>query len=276
MSHLDHHLPRQPLVSIITIVLNGKRDIRRTMDSVLAQSYQHVEYIVIDGGSTDGTLDIIEEYASRLHHWQSEKDDGISDAFNKGINLAKGDIIGLINSGDWYETDALQYIVDAFLHDEKAGVVCGALQFWRGDQRGYLCCSVPELLHREMSVTHPTCFILAGLYRRFGLFAEEYRLAMDYELLLRLKCGGVSFVTLAKVLANMQHQGVSEKNWRSALGETHRARRALLGRSFYCTTCYYYFLICKRGIRITLERLGLERVLRFYRCHLALVKKTKI
>ncbi len=270
------HISKKPLVSIITIVLNDESDIRQTMDSVLQQSYESVEYIVIDGGSKDGTVSILEEYDSQLTFWQSTADSGISDAFNKGIQRARGEIIGLINAGDWYEANTVECVVDAFLADREVAVVCGALQFWKGLQQEYICSSVPELLEREMSVTHPTCFVLTDLYKRFGMFSNDYKLAMDYELLLRFKCKGAIFVSLDNVLANMQHDGISEENWKNALRETHRARTELLGNSFFSTIWYYYFLTLKRGVRIVMEKLHLDGLLHFYRSRLALVKKIKL
>ena len=270
-----HQISEQPLVSIITIVFNGEKDIQQTMDSVLQQSYGSVEYIVIDGGSTDATVSILEEYDSQLTFWESTPDKGISDAFNKGIKRANGEIIGLINAGDWYEPNAVECVVDAFLAEKEVGVVCGALQFWKGTKLEYLCRSVPGLLEREMSITHPTCFVRKTLYSRFGMFSLDYKLAMDYELLLRLKTNSAVFVSLDTVLANMQHDGISEENWKKALQETHRARTELLGDSFFSTIWYYYFLTVKRGTRIVMEKLGLNRLLHFYRNRLALVKKTK-
>lgn len=263
-----------PLVSVVTIVLNGESFIRQTIDSVLDQRYDFIEYIVIDGGSQDNTVSILQEYDSRIDLWQSEPDKGISDAFNKGITAARGDIIGLINAGDWYEDGAVQRVVEAFLADREVGVVCGALQFWKGRQREYICHSVPQLLGREMTVTHPTCFVRAELYHSFGLFAPDYKFAMDYELLLRFRQQGVKFLALDSVIANMQHDGVSEENWKRALQETHRARTELLENSF-TSQGYYFFLLLKRQLRIFLERLGWNRLLHFYRSRLALVKKTK-
>jgi glycosyltransferase involved in cell wall biosynthesis len=275
MESLPQKVSGQPLVSIITIVFNGEAGIRQTMDSVLCQDYESVEYIVIDGGSTDGTVAILNEYDSQLTCWKSESDKGISDAFNKGIKAAQGEIIGLINAGDWYEPDAVQCAVDVFTADTEIGVVCGALQFWKGAKREYLCRSVPELLEREMSVTHPTCFVRADLYDQVGLFSNEYKLAMDYELLLRIKRHGAQFVSLDRVLANMQHDGISEENWKAALRETHRARTELLDSSFFTTIWYCYFLSFKRWIRIVIERLGWDGLLRLYRNRIALVRKTK-
>lgn len=267
--------PGCPLVSIITIVRNGKAILRPTIESVLRQDYANVEYIIIDGGSTDGTVSVLYEYDEQVDYWQSEPDKGISDAFNKGIGLAHGELIGLINAGDWYENDALSRIVAAFLAEPDTGVVCGRLQFWKGESKEYVCQSVPRLLKCEMTVTHPTCFVRAECYDRYGLFSIEYDLAMDYELLLRFKCQGVKFVALDMVLANMQHDGISEADWKKALRETHRARVEQMGGSVYATKKYLYWLMLKRQIRIILEWMGCDRFLQWYRGRLALVKKNR-
>jgi len=266
---------KEPLVSIVTIVLNGNDLIRKTMDSVLRQTYANIEYIVIDGASTDGTQEVLQEYDSRLAFWSSEADRGISDAFNKGIARASGDIVGLLNAGDWYEPDAVEKAVEHFRLFPGTDVVCGMLQYWRGDKREYLCPSVPELLEKEMTVTHPTCFVRTELYRQNGGFSTDYRYAMDYELLLRLRLNGARFRAMKRVLANMQHEGVSETNWKLALRETHRARGELLPRSVYSSAGYYYFLYTKRALRRHAEKLGWEGFVRFYRQRIAVVKKTK-
>ncbi len=265
----------RPLVSIITIVLNGEVLIEKTIESVLGQSYQNIEYVIIDGGSKDGTVEIIKKYSSQLSYWHSETDNGISDAFNKGIRQAQGEIIGLLNAGDWYEFDAVERIVEAFREAEKTDIVCGSLQFWKGDQREYLCQSVPRLLDADMSVTHPTCFLRAELYRKMGLFSNDYKYAMDYELLLRMKNGGAVFLSLDYTLTNMLHEGISETNWQAALRETHRARCTILKRSFFTTSLYYYFVYMKRRLRFFLERTQFTGFIKFYRNRIALVRKTK-
>ncbi len=264
-----------PLVSVITIVLNGEASIRRTIESVLGQSYSNIEYIVIDGGSTDNTVAIIKEYEDRITQWQSVKDHGISDGFNKGIRLARGEITGLIKAGAWYLTDTVQCVVDTFKKEVDLGVLCGAVQFYKGEEKAYLCFSEPDLLEKEMSVTHPSCFVRSELYSRFGLFSGEFKFAMDYEILLRLKVNGAQFLSIDRALANMQHDGVAEKHWREALAETHRARNELLGKSLYTSNFYFYFLVLKRRIRIFLERSGCDSLIAFYRARLAFVKKTK-
>ncbi|GAB4343761.1 MAG: glycosyltransferase family 2 protein [Desulfobulbaceae bacterium] len=267
--------PGRPLVSVVTVVLDRVDAIARTIESVLAQTYAPLEYIVIDGGSTDGTRSVIKRYDDRIDLWRSEPDRGVSDAFNKGIGLARGAIIGLINGGDWYEPDAVEQVVSAFTDHPEVGVVCGALQFRRQGRREYVCRSVPELLEREMTVTHPTCFIRRELYEKYGMFSEEYSLAMDYRLLLGLKVKGVRFMALPAVLANMEHAGMSEENWEEALRETHRARQELLPGSLFAHPVYYQFLAAKRRARILLEKSGCENLVRLYRARLALVRKTR-
>lgn len=268
-------MPGRPLVSIVTVALNEEEYIRKTIESVLQQTYEPIEYIVIDGGSTDNTVSILREYDDAIDYWYSGPDKGISDAFNMGIRNAEGKYIGLMNAGDWYELDAVAKIVEAFSRSPEPGVVCGALQFWDGDRKEYVCESVPRLLEKDMTVTHPTCFVRTDLYDRFGLYEDEYKYAMDYKLLLRLKVNGIDFVALPSVLANMRHAGISEMRWQDALAETHRARADLLPGSFFASTMYYSFVLLKRQIRIWLQKLGLTHVISFYRSRLALVKKKK-
>ncbi|HLI93939.1 MAG TPA: glycosyltransferase, partial [Puia sp.] len=100
-----------PMVTIITIVYNGEKHIAETMESVGGQTYPNIEYIIVDGGSTDNTLSIVDRFKDKVTHVISERDRGISDAFNKGIRMAKGGIIGIINADDWYEKDAVEKIV---------------------------------------------------------------------------------------------------------------------------------------------------------------------
>ena len=107
-----------PLVSVVTVVRNGVASFRRTAESVWSQTYPAVEYIVVDGGSTDGTRELIESLGDHIDLWISEPDDGISDAFNKGIALARGEVVGLINSDDWYEPDAVAAAVTALKRSE--------------------------------------------------------------------------------------------------------------------------------------------------------------
>ncbi len=108
---------RSPLLSVITATYNDELYIQDAIDSILNQTYRDFEYIIVDGGSKDETLNIINKYEDKIAYWKSEKDNGIGDAFNKGIQLSTGSIIGIINSDDWYETGAVEKIVDGLAFD---------------------------------------------------------------------------------------------------------------------------------------------------------------
>jgi glycosyltransferase involved in cell wall biosynthesis len=113
------HERSEPLVSIITVVFNGERYLEETIKSVINQTYKNIEYIIIDGGSTDNTLNIIKKYEDKIDYWISEKDKGIYDAINKGIKLSRGELIGIINADDYYEIDVLEKVVSIYTKDSE-------------------------------------------------------------------------------------------------------------------------------------------------------------
>lgn len=254
----------QPLVSIVTVVRNGATTFERALQSVLSQDYPRVEYIVVDGGSTDGTLDIIRSRDDRITVWVSETDAGISDAFNKGVAFAHGDIVGILNSDDWYEPGAISAAVHA-LAESGADIAYGKLQYWQNDRRTYLVTSDASLLDRGMTVGHPTVFVRRACYERLGLFRLDFRQAMDYEWLLRAKSGGARFCFVDTCLANMQGGGVGDRHWRISQSEVARARAIHLpnarGAIPYWT--YLCLAIAKGTIRRALDVLGLSVVRRW-------------
>ena len=263
-----------PLLSVVTVVLDGGDLMARTMDSVLGWPRDRVEYIVVDGGSRDNTLAQIKAREDQLEYWLSEPDTGISDGFNKGISLCRGQVVGLINCGDWYEPEALAEVERWYRSDDPAGVLCGLLQFRRGGVRATVTDVRPELLDSNMSVAHPACFVRRDLYLRYGGFNHDYRLAMDYELLLRLFVAGVRFRRCPRVLANMEHGGVSEQRWCQGLWETHRARQDHIPDSPWARSRHVRWLILRKQFRFFLERFGLHGLVRLYREYLAPVRRT--
>ena len=254
----------QPLVSIVTIVRNGATTFERALQSVLSQEYPKIEYIVVDGGSTDGTLDIIRTWDNRIAVWVSEADKGISDAFNKGVAFAHGDIVGILNSDDWYEPGAISAVVHA-LAKSGADIAYGKLQYWLNDRRTYLVTSDASLLDRGMTVGHPTVFVRRACYERLGMFRLDFRQAMDYEWLLRAKAGGAHFCFVDLCLANMQGGGVGDRLWRQSQIEVARARAIHLpkarGAIPYWT--YLWLAIAKGTIRRALDVLGLSVIRRW-------------
>lgn len=205
----------RPLVSVITVCRNSEKTLERTIESVLGQTYTDIEYIIVDGGSTDGTLDIIRKYEDRVSYWVSEPDEGIYDAMNKGISLATGDLVGIINSDDWYFPDAVQEVVSASLEDPAAQVFFGQLHVVDEDGRfqWVLEGSCWDIEHK-FQMGHPTCFVRRAVYDDY-LYRTKYRLLADYDLMLRLHLAGMRFNRLEKPLALFRTGGASSAYYRT-------------------------------------------------------------
>jgi glycosyltransferase involved in cell wall biosynthesis len=232
-----HSLPAQPLVSIITVVLNGEKHLEQAIQSVLHQSYPNIEYIVIDGGSKDNTIQIIRKYEERIDHWQSERDEGIFFAMNKGIQLAKGEIIGLLNADDYYAPDAVREVVLAF-ERSRAGVVYGNMLVDGGSGR-------PEkpdisLMDKKPSVFHPACFVAKEVYSAIGSFNTRFKISSDYEFLLRCIRKNISFCYLDNTLTHFRTGGMSAKCASNIEGyrimKMHQTghHREVIGRGIRC------------------------------------------
>lgn len=200
------------MVSIITVCLNAVETIEATIKSVLVQTYKNIEYIIIDGGSTDGTLQVIEKYRDQISVLISEKDDGIYDAMNKGIALAHGDYIGIINADDWYEKNAVEYVVQTGRRiSENIGVITGQARFIKGEDSFLPVKKDMERIWTEMPIAHPSTFIKKSVYERYGKYDTHYKIAADYELVFRLYVNRVKFYFCGEVLANYRVGGISGK-----------------------------------------------------------------
>lgn len=258
-------------LSIITIVLNDKRNIEKTIESVLAQGVE-VEYIVMDGGSSDGTLDIVHKYDDKIDILVSEKDEGIADAFNKGIKLASGDVIGIVNSGDFLEKEALGCVVESF--NDDSDVVYGDVRYWNGEKQDYVYSADCRYLDKFMSVNHPAVFVRRSLYEKYGVFDKNFPFAMDYELMLRFFVNGAKFKYINRVLSNMALGGVSDINWQKAYKEAYDIRKKHLGFSMGLYV-EYQLQVIKRHISNLLTKIGLEKVKKFYRKRFSTIKKSE-
>lgn len=205
------------LVSIITVCYNSEQTIERTIISVLEQTYNNIEYIIIDGKSTDGTLDIVDKYRDSFGNrliFISEKDNGIYDAMNKGIKLAKGNLIGIINSDDYYERDAVEEIINAYINNNAnpLSVYYGGTGIVSDGVIKRIVFSDHEKLEENM-ITHPSCFVTRKTYEEMGYFDLKYCCVADYDFMLRLKKSGiVSFVRIKKHIANFSLGGACSTN----------------------------------------------------------------
>ena len=203
--------PNEPLVSVITVCLNSQEHLEQAIKSVIEQSYDNIEYIIVDGGSSDGTLDIIRRYENETAYWVSEPDREIYDAINKGISHSTGEIVGIINSDDWYEPHAVQVVVEEWLKHRDAKVIYGnMMNVTETPQKTFYLESKPniQLMKKQMGIYHPSCFITRDIYRR-EKYDLKFRLAADYALLLKLYLRGVKFHYVNRVLAYFRAGGAS-------------------------------------------------------------------
>ena len=200
----------KPKISVITITFNSAATLEETILSVTSQDYPDLDYVIIDGGSTDGTLDIIRKYQDKIQIVVSEPDRGISDAFNKGIARATGEIVGIINSDDILLPAALQKVAD--LYDPKVDVYSGHILFWDVDTDETFP-SYPDVafdtLRLQYNVAHPARFIRKDAYERYGLYREDLRYMMDIELLCRFYKQGASFLLVDSPLAKFRIGGTT-------------------------------------------------------------------
>lgn len=247
-----------PLVSIITAVRNGRATLEQAIASVVGQSYRRIEYIIIDGASTDGTVDLLRSQEAAIGIWLSEPDNGISDAFNKGISLASGEFIGLLNADDWMSPDQVEQGVAA-LQAAEADFVFGDVLFHdasgrppyriQGDPyyRRVIRTRMPELCH-------PTVLARRSAYERIGLFDTRLRYAMDYEWLLRLHSSGAAGRYVPGITGHMRGGGASDRYYARALQEV-RAISIRYGHSALSAHALFGYRLLKGACRRSLERM---------------------
>jgi len=213
-------------ISIITVVYNNKETIQDTIDSVCSQHYDNIEYIIIDGESTDGTIEVINEtiqmHSQRNITFISEKDNGAYDAMNKGIDLADGDIIGILNSDDVYNDKHCLSIVVNELQEKSTDSVFANLVYVRPNNpykvvRYYSSANFsPKKFAFGWMPAHPTFFVRRKCYEKYGKYKTNYIIAADYELLVRFfTTNQISYSYIPKVLVRMKVGGVSTKNFKS-------------------------------------------------------------
>jgi glycosyltransferase involved in cell wall biosynthesis len=206
-------------VSIITVSYNSISSIKATIESILSQDYPNIEYIIIDGGSRDGTIDIIESYGNQISKFTSEPDRGMYDAMNKGLHLATGDIIGILNSDDFYaDKSVISNVVNTFI-ESGSDSIFGDLVYVNSNNltkvtRYYSSAHFhPKLFAYGWMPAHPTFFVKRWAYEQYGVFQTNYKIAADYELLTRfLAKHKLSYTYLPQVMVRMRTGGASTTN----------------------------------------------------------------
>lgn len=216
-------------ISVLTIVRNGMPFVEQTINSVIGQTYQNLEYIVIDGGSTDGTVDVIRSHESGITRWLSEKDEGIADAFNKGLSLATGDYLLYLSSDDALAgPDVLAIMAEKVAENGSPPLIygdCDVLDRTTGQVRYRTHIEFsPGGLGRGQMLPHPSMLAHRSYFDKYGAFDTRFAVAMDYEWLLR---GGLKerIVHVPVLVTNVRDGGVSAQNRRIAVNEIIAALR---------------------------------------------------
>jgi glycosyltransferase involved in cell wall biosynthesis len=220
--------PHQPLVTVITVVLNGAKHLEETIRSVLEQGYENLEYLILDGGSTDGTLEIIHRYENQLDYWVSEPDAGIYDAMNKGLALARGELIALLNSDDFYEPEAIQKIITAFTSDPDAGIYSGHTRILQEDLGLDYISTAHEDHWKGMGFSHSAMFVSRKVYEQIGTYNCRFALAADYDFLLRALEARHRSKLVDAVISNYRNTGTSASNLPLVLNEM-----LIISRNYY-------------------------------------------
>lgn len=221
-------------VSIITSVYNNKATIEDAIKSVLSQTYENIEYIVVDGASSDGTVEVIQKYADKLAAFVSEKDRGIYDGLNKGVDLATGDIVAFLHSDDIYANEnVIKEVVELFQTQELDSVygdlvyvdkvnTSKVFRYWKSGAYAI------KKLKRGWMPPHPTFFVKRELYEKYGKFDLSFKIAADYDFMLRmLGKHKISTAYLPKVLYKMRVGGASNRSLGNILQKSKEDARAL-------------------------------------------------
>lgn len=196
-------------ISVIIPTLNRAGTIENTLQSVVGQNWPNIQIIIQDGKSTDDTYKIVSRYPSAEAGWQSEPDNGIYDAINKGINRASGDIIAILNSDDVWLPNTIERVAALFLRNPDVGIVSGAVEVWEdiiGGARVVLKSSLLHL-HKGMTIQHPATFVRRNVYDRVGTFDTRYRIGADYDFVLRCVKVNVPWLITEDVLTRMRAGG---------------------------------------------------------------------
>lgn len=211
------------LISVVTICYNNAQDINATPQSVLGQSFPGYEYIVVDGGSTDGTVDIVQSHESSIDHFISERDDGPYYAMNKGIECASGRYITFLNAGDTFSNEHVLGSVARAILDQACDCICGHNWLVIRDGRKFLNRAGPSLsrLWIRMQFSHQSLFVRTELAKDGG-FDTSYTVSADYAMILRLYVSGARFICLDEPVSTFQTGGMSDGNRLLAVWERFR------------------------------------------------------
>lgn len=241
----------EKIISIITIAYNAYEDgLERTLNSVISQKRSDVEYLVIDGGSNDQSNNIYDKYVSSIDFIVSERDLGISDAFNKGVRNATGKFIWFVNAGDYLQCGAIQAVID-FINGNGNGndIIYGDMVWVDGGDERILqpSSNYKQKIRYAMPFLHPSTIMSSEVFSRVGLFDLRLKRAMDYDLALRAFLAGFNAVKINRVLAYMTSGGVHDINYMATLKEVFKISRFSGGRFYIAFAMLLYTYLNKKS-----------------------------
>lgn len=252
-------------ISIITISYNSEKFITDTIQSVTSQTYSNIEYIIIDGGSVDGTIDIIKKFESKISKWISEPDKGIADAFNKGCNFSTGEYILILNSDDALSNcNVVEKMVAEIYLNNLPKLIYGNYDIFKREKAELLYHGKvefdPSKLKQGLVLPQPTLFVHQSYFKKYGNFDISFKIAMDYEWLLR----GIMKETVVHVpwvVTNIRDGGISTVNQKKVINEIIRAlkKNNFFPNLFseFKTISYFYLRYFSKK---TLEKMGLYKI----------------
>ncbi|MCL5975268.1 MAG: glycosyltransferase [Gammaproteobacteria bacterium] len=241
----------EPLVSVVIPVLNNRHGFVSAFDSLNGDECS-IEIIVIDGGSTDGTVDEIIQRERNIAYWETGKDNGIADAFNRGISVAKGEFTVILNSDDFWEPDVMEHLKSAIKENPDADVFYGALRFI-DNEKNYRYVRFPDIskMQYRMSLFHPAMIVRKSCYQEIGFYDDKYTHAMDSEWCHRAIKKGKVFCEIPFVLANMSLGGVSDRDYHISLSQYRDSLiKNRLSNRYMSYLFYYLNLVQKKAIRL--------------------------
>ncbi len=256
---------KKPIISIITICYNSVNTIEETIQSVLSQDYPLIDYVIIDGGSTDGTIELVAKYKDRLGYFRSEPDEGISDAFNKGIKNSKGDIICIINSDDILLPGALASVAQNY--DEETDIFRGNVII-RNKETGFTGRDIPSMKFPLMpffvNVDHQGTFVSANAHKKWGYYDKKFKYMMDHDFLARCYQGGAKFKYLPIDIAEFRLGGVSVATIPQKKYDLEHIVLNNGGSRLLAKFCYLYFYTFDLVKRIIIKFFGINFLKRLH------------
>lgn len=256
---------KKPIISIVTICFNSANTVEETIKSVLGQDYPLLDYVIIDGGSTDGTVDILSRYKHRFGYFCSEPDNGISDAFNKGIKNAKGDIICIINSDDILLPGALNAVAEYY--EEGVDIYRGNVII-RNKETGFAGRDIPSMKFPLMpffvNVDHQGTFVTAQAHKKWGYYDTKFKYMMDHDFLARCYQGGAKFKYMPVDVAEFRLGGVSVASIRQKKYDLEHIVLNNGGGRMLAKFCYSYFYMFDLVKRCVIRLFGLNFLKRLH------------